>query len=162
MGADSPIVLAGPAATEALGRALAEASGPDCVIHLAGDLGAGKTTLARGFLRGLGHEGPVKSPTYSLLEPYDTPAGRVLHLDLYRLADPDEAAWLGLADEQAGAVRLLVEWPERGAGWLPAADLEIRLEHDGSRRLARLYPATGRAPRLPAGWRPKISNETKA
>lgn len=155
MAAERSIRLDGPDATGALGEALAKASPAPCVIHLAGELGAGKTTLARGYLRGLGHDGPVKSPTYSLLEPYDTPAGRVLHLDLYRLADPDEAEWLGLADEQEGSVRLLVEWPERGAGWVPAPDLVVTLEHDDGRRLARLSPRTGRAPRLPPDWSPK-------
>lgn len=154
MAAETTIRLDGPQATESLGEALARASADQCVIHLAGDLGAGKTTLARGFLRGLGHTGPVKSPTFSLLEPYDTDRGRVLHLDLYRLADPDEAAWLGLADEQGADVRLLVEWPERGAGWVPAADLLVRLEHDGERRRARLSPVTERAPVLPPGWNP--------
>lgn len=155
MAPETTIRLEGPVATEALGETLARASADRCVIHLAGDLGTGKTTLARGFLRGLGYVGRVKSPTYSLLEPYDTPRGRVLHLDLYRLADPDETAWLGLADEQASAVRLLVEWPERGAGWVPAADLEVRLEHAEEGRLARLRPVTGRAPRLPPDWKPE-------
>lgn len=152
MAAERTVRLHGPGETEALGEALAGACPAPCVIHLAGDLGAGKTTLARGFLRGLGHAGPVKSPTYSLLEPYDTPGGRVLHLDLYRLADPDEAAWLGLADHQEDGVRLLVEWPERGAGWVPRADLVVLLEHDDSRRRARLSPLTGRAPGLPPEW----------
>lgn len=155
MAGDTAIRLDGPEATEALGEALARVAPARCVIHLAGNLGAGKTTLARGFLRGLGHAGPVKSPTYSLLEPYDTPGGRVLHVDLYRLADPDEAAWLGLADEQSDDMRLLVEWPERGTGWVPGADLVVSLSHDGERRLARLSPLSDRAPALPPGWSPE-------
>lgn len=141
------------AATEALGESLARASAPGWVIYLEGDLGAGKTTLARGFLRALGHQGRVKSPTYSLMESYDTDDGRVLHLDLYRLADPDEAAWLGLADQAADSARLIVEWPERGSGWLPAPDLQVGLEHAGDGRRARLRAADdGRALRFFRAW----------
>lgn len=155
MTAERRFVLADPAATEALGAALAKASPPGCVIYLEGELGAGKTTLARGFLRGLGHEDRVKSPTYSLLEPYETPAGRVIHLDLYRLADPDEAAWLGIEDHVGGEARLLVEWAEHGAAWLPAPDLVVRLAHDGERRRAVLTATGERAPALPSSWDPE-------
>lgn len=154
MPAERRIPLPDAEATEALGAALAAASPGQCVIYLEGELGAGKTTLARGFLRGLGHEGRVKSPTYSLMEPYDTPSGRVLHLDLYRLADPDEAAWLGLADDDGRPTRLLVEWPAHGAGWLPAPDLVVRLEHDGEQRLATIRAESTRAPVLPSAWSP--------
>ena len=149
MPAERRYVLEDAEATEALGAALAEASRPGCVIYLQGELGAGKTTLARGFLRGLGHEGRVKSPTYSLLEPYDTPAGRVIHLDLYRLADPDEAAWLGIEDHAADQARLLVEWPEHGADWLPPPDLVVRLAHDGERRRVTLFSVGERGPAPP-------------
>jgi tRNA threonylcarbamoyladenosine biosynthesis protein TsaE len=94
---------------------------------LQGGLGAGKTTFSRAFLRQMGVTGPVRSPTYTLIEPYDLPARRVLHLDLYRLAVPEELDDLGLRDEFDQAL-LLIEWPERGAGELPAADLLIQLE----------------------------------
>jgi tRNA threonylcarbamoyladenosine biosynthesis protein TsaE len=117
------------AAQIALGQLLARLCPPGCTIHLAGDLGAGKTTLVRGFLRGRGHQGAVPSPTYTLVEPYALADGAVYHLDLYRLGDPEELDYLGLRDLLDGSAILLIEWPERGAGWLPAPDLLIRIEH---------------------------------
>jgi tRNA threonylcarbamoyladenosine biosynthesis protein TsaE len=118
-------------ATEALGAALAASFEPApqraVVVLLHGDLGAGKTTLARGLLRALGVRGTVRSPTFALLEPHDTPRARVIHLDLYRLSSADELEALGLADYDEAGTLWLVEWPERGAGVLPAADLELRL-----------------------------------
>jgi len=134
-------------ATEALGAALARQCPPTAVIYLEGDLGAGKTTLARGFLRALGHAGRVKSPTYSLLETYDTVSGRAYHLDLYRLADPEETRWLGLDELETEPGMVLVEWPGHGAGGLPAPDLTVALRHAGSGREARLaaHGAAGEA-----------------
>lgn len=114
--------LAANLPTELPGRALR--------VHLSGDLGAGKTTLVRGLLRALGVEGTVRSPTYSLLEHYRAGPWELLHLDLYRLASPEDLLALGLADhDNAGAV-WLIEWPERAAAVLPRADLEIRLSID--------------------------------
>jgi len=98
-------------------------------IHLIGNLGAGKTTLTRGFLRGCGYHGAVKSPTYTLIEPYAISPLPVYHLDLYRVADPGELEYLGLRDILEESAILLIEWPERGAGWLPEADLTLTLEH---------------------------------
>ncbi len=130
--------LADEAATGALGAALAATLEGGGVVLLHGDLGAGKTTLARGFLRGLGYAGVVRSPTYTLLEPYRVHAGTVYHLDLYRLADPEELDYLGLRDlDEPGSV-FLVEWPERGRGALPPADLEVVLDHAGDGRVAQL------------------------
>ena len=135
------IRLADAAATEALGQALAgplaraSASAP-CVVHLAGPLGAGKTTLARGLLRGLGHMGRVRSPTFTLLEPYELAQGDVIHLDLYRLGDPEELAYLGITDLLVPGSLLLVEWPERGGDRLPGADLRLALDYDGTARSA--------------------------
>lgn len=131
-GAASPSIHApDAAATEALGAALAASFEPATqravVVLLHGDLGAGKTTLARGLLRALGVTGSVRSPTFALLEPHDTPRARVIHLDLYRLASAAELEALGLADYDEGGTLWLVEWPERGAGALPAADLELWL-----------------------------------
>ena len=104
-----------------------------CVIYLTGDLGAGKTTLTRGLLRSLGVTGAVRSPTYTLVEIYElgelgeVGALTALHLDLYRLTDAEELGNLGLREWARGGHLWLIEWPERGAGHLPGADLVIRL-----------------------------------
>jgi tRNA threonylcarbamoyladenosine biosynthesis protein TsaE len=117
--------------TEGFGARLASTrpAGDDtlCVVYLAGDLGAGKTTLTRGLLRSLGVTGAVRSPTYSRVEIYELGALTALHLDLYRLSDPAELDNLGLREWARGGHLWLVEWPERGAGRLPAADLVITL-----------------------------------
>ena len=141
------IELPDAAATEALGARLAESMTPG-IVYLQGDLGAGKTTLTRGLLRGLGHMGRVRSPTYTLVEPYRFASCMVYHLDLYRLADPEELEWLGLRDMLAESALLLVEWPERGAGVLPAADLVISLEYSGTGRRAILDAASLAGERL--------------
>ncbi|WP_457673632.1 tRNA (adenosine(37)-N6)-threonylcarbamoyltransferase complex ATPase subunit type 1 TsaE [Thiolapillus sp.] len=114
----------------AQGAALAAAMGQrPLLIFLRGDLGTGKTTLVRGLLRGRGYEGPVRSPTYTLVEPYEFPGGELFHLDLYRLVDPEELEFLGGREIFSGAHQMLVEWPARGEGWLPEPDLEIRFAH---------------------------------
>lgn len=126
--------LEGEEAQEGFGRHLAPLLAGGWMIHLHGDLGTGKTTLVRGILRGLGHTGAVKSPTYTLIEPYE-PGGRpVFHLDLYRLGDPEELEYLGLRDLLGGEALLLVEWPERGGAALPAPDLDIRIAYAGTGR----------------------------
>jgi tRNA threonylcarbamoyladenosine biosynthesis protein TsaE len=135
------------AATEALGARLAQSLVP-AIVYLQGDLGTGKTTLTRGLLRGLGHEGRVRSPTYTLVEPYRFAGGVIYHLDLYRLADPEELEWLGLRDMLAEHALLLVEWPERGAGVLPPADLIITLEYSGSGRRVTLDAASAAGEQL--------------
>ncbi len=114
--------------TVALGGALSAALAPGTLVFLEGDLGAGKTTLTRGVLRALGHEGAVKSPTYTLCEPYLLESGQQFcHIDLYRLSDPEELEYLGFRDYLSGDAILFIEWPSRGHGWLPAADLSISL-----------------------------------
>ncbi len=120
-------------ATEAFGARLARELSPGLVVHFEGDLGAGKTTLARGLLQALLPGQRVKSPTYTLVERYRAPAFDVLHLDLYRLGDPEELEFLGVR-EDAGRAVLLVEWPQRGADRLPAPDLTVRLAPSGAGR----------------------------
>lgn len=137
------------AATEALGERLAtvlRAERGGAAIGLAGELGTGKTTLARALIRELGHAGPVVSPSYTLVEPYPV-AGRTLyHLDLYRLSDATELEYLGIRDWDPACDWLLVEWPERGAGHLPPLSFEVRLAYAGEGRLATLigHDETGR------------------
>ncbi len=104
------------------------------LIYLIGDLGAGKTTFARALINSLGIAERIKSPTYSLIESYRSAHLHIHHLDLYRIADPAELEWLGLADLLTPDALLLVEWPERAGSTLPSADLQIRLNHAGLRR----------------------------
>ena len=153
--------LADEGATEALGRALAGPLARACrdapiVVHLEGPLGAGKTTLARGLLRGLGHAGRVRSPTFTLLEPYELPGCLVVHLDLYRLADPGELDYLGLVDMLGAGSLVLVEWAGRGGDGLPRADLRITLDYDADARQAvckALTPAGEVVVAGPGPWR---------
>lgn len=118
--------LADEAATLAFGARLAAGLTPGMTFYLEGDLGAGKTTLVRGMLRGLGYRGRVKSPTYTLVEIYNLPAFDLYHFDLYRMHDPREWLDAGFRDVAAGAVSV-IEWPEKAAGWLPAPDVILRL-----------------------------------
>ena len=118
---------------EALGARLA-AQYPSGTIYLQGELGAGKTTLVRGWLRALGHPGKVKSPTYTLIEPYDLDGRRIYHFDLYRLTDPHELENIGARDYFSADALCLIEWPERGATLLPSPDLVIRIEHSNEQR----------------------------
>jgi tRNA threonylcarbamoyladenosine biosynthesis protein TsaE len=117
------------ARTRQLGAVLARYRPDSALIHLSGDLGAGKTTLARGFIQACGHSGQVKSPTYTLMESYALPDVTIHHLDLYRLADPEELEYLGLDELEGPGNIALVEWPERGEGVLPAASLSLHLAH---------------------------------
>lgn len=126
-------------ATLALGERLATHLASPQVIFLRGELGVGKTTLSRGFLRGAGHAGSVKSPTYTLIEPYDDIAdGPIFHFDLYRLGDVQELDYLGLGDYLSTGGTLLIEWPERAANQLPSPTLDITLSVSGSGRSACL------------------------
>ncbi len=127
------------AATLRLGQQLATVSG---LIFLRGELGAGKTTFVRGYLRALGYEGAVKSPTYTLIEPYDLNNRILLHLDIYRLGDPSELEHIGVIDELEQGNTLLVEWPERAHGLLGKPDLDIALYYQDDARRAELTPAT--------------------
>lgn len=118
------------------------------VIFLRGELGAGKSTFARALLGALGVVARVKSPTYSLVETYRVDGLAIHHLDLYRIADPGELEWLGLADLLAEPNLLVVEWPERAGTALPAADLDVGLRHAGARRDVVLRAASPRG----EGW----------
>jgi tRNA threonylcarbamoyladenosine biosynthesis protein TsaE len=127
------LTLATPEETHALGRALGRGLRSDgagaLVIGIEGELGAGKTTLVKGLLNELGITGAVRSPTYTLIEPYEAEGLHVYHLDLYRLADPREVEALGLRDLLHPHAVLLIEWPSRAAGALPVADLTILLQY---------------------------------
>lgn len=127
-------------ATEALGRALAATRPAHAVVHLQGELGAGKSTLARALLRELGVQGAIRSPTYTLVERYPIAEGEAWHLDLYRIGDAGELDFLGLDD--AVATLWLVEWPERAGSALPKADLRVELATQGTGRDARLVAGT--------------------
>jgi len=133
-------VLENEARQEAFGADLAEACEGSVLIFLEGDLGAGKTTLTRGFVRGLGHKGVVKSPTYTLIEPYKVGKSQVYHLDLYRVADPGELEYLGLREMLEEDAKVLIEWAERGKGWLPQPDLRVRIRHVATGRQLELEP----------------------
>ncbi|BBM01027.1 tRNA (adenosine(37)-N6)-threonylcarbamoyltransferase complex ATPase subunit type 1 TsaE [Microbulbifer sp. GL-2] len=140
--ADEEATVAGG---EALGRAcLASGLQEGLTLYLNGQLGAGKTTFCRGVLRAFGHEGAVKSPTYTLVEPYEMGAQRVYHFDLYRLGDAEELEFMGVRDYFAPHCLSLVEWPERGAGVLPEPDLQLDLEVPDSGRQLLLTACTGR------------------
>ncbi|WP_374088792.1 tRNA (adenosine(37)-N6)-threonylcarbamoyltransferase complex ATPase subunit type 1 TsaE [Methylomicrobium lacus] len=122
-------------ATEQFGAELWCLLPAKCLVFLHGDLGAGKTTLVRGFLQAAGHLGVVKSPTYTLVEEYQIGGRKVYHFDLYRLADPEELEWIGIRDYLDDEAVCIIEWPEMGEGMLPAADLAIHLRVQDAGRL---------------------------
>ncbi|HNX71335.1 tRNA (adenosine(37)-N6)-threonylcarbamoyltransferase complex ATPase subunit type 1 TsaE [Rivihabitans pingtungensis] len=136
--------LADEAATLAAGRQLARGLGGGVIVTLHGDLGAGKTTLTRGVLAGLGHVGRVRSPTYTLVEPYELPTLAVYHFDLYRFADPAEWRDAGFAEYFGPHSLCLLEWPEKAQGCLPPADLAIHLDLDGDGRQLTVTALTPR------------------
>lgn len=134
-----------PEAMAALGAQLAECLAPPAVIGLEGPLGAGKTTLVRAILAALGHAGPVRSPTYTLVESYALAGMTVHHLDLYRLADAEELELLGVRDLATPDAVWLVEWPERGGDRLPPLDRVVRIDYAGDGRRVECLPADATA-----------------
>lgn len=150
--------LADESATVALGRAIGKAlkDRPDgFTVFLEGDLGAGKTTLCRGLLHSFGHSGAVKSPTYTLVEDYELDDRHIHHFDLYRLGDPEELEYMGIRDYFGPGHICVLEWPERGRGILPEADLRVKVTVSGSGRQAQLSAGSGKGQslvnELPAG-----------
>jgi tRNA threonylcarbamoyladenosine biosynthesis protein TsaE len=133
------LYLADEDAMVALGTRIAQVTQGHGIVFLDGDLGAGKTTLSRGIIRGLGHVGSVKSPTFTLVEPYEIGEIRAFHFDLYRLVDPEELEYLGIRDYLEDDALCLIEWPQKGAGFLPKPDLTITISpHDSGRSLSLL------------------------
>lgn len=143
----STLHLANEVETLAFGGRLQAILRDGALITLSGPLGAGKTTLVRGLLRGTGYQGPVKSPTFTLVEVYENPIRPIYHFDLYRVTDPEELEWMGFRDYLRPEALCLVEWPEKGEGFLPIPDLAITLRNDQAGRLIQLvsYTAKGNA-----------------
>lgn len=140
--------LSSLADTEHMGACLARAVPSAATVYLVGDLGAGKTTLVRAWLQALGHQGAVKSPTYTLVEPYALASAQVNHFDLYRLMDPEELELMGYRDYFGGGQLTLVEWPSKGDPLLPTPDLRLELTlvspEQGEARLLRVQAETAR------------------
>ncbi len=126
--------LENEAATEAFGAALFQVLPEKCLVFLQGDLGVGKTTLVRGFLRAAGYQGTVKSPTYNIVEEYEIHKRLFLHFDLYRLVDPEELEWIGMRDYLQTQSVCFIEWPEHGAGYLGEPDMVMHLSNAGEGR----------------------------
>lgn len=151
------VTLMDTAATEAAGAALGSVLPRSLVVYLHGELGAGKTTLVRGMLKALGHPGRVPSPTYTLVEPYELGGWELQHLDLYRIADPEELEFLGVR-EMEGVV--LIEWPERGEHFLPGPDMRCRLSVVPEGRGLEIEGVTERGRGVCQAWAQALGGKT--
>ncbi|MGY1890278.1 tRNA (adenosine(37)-N6)-threonylcarbamoyltransferase complex ATPase subunit type 1 TsaE [Pseudomonas jessenii] len=132
------LYLADEQAMSDFGARIARVTQGHGLIFLEGNLGMGKTTLSRGIIRGLGHVGAVKSPTFTLVEPYEIGDIRAFHFDLYRLVDPEELEFLGIRDYFEDDAMCLIEWPNKGAGFLPKPDLTITISPQDSGRSLKI------------------------
>lgn len=132
------LILQNEAETMELGAAIATLLPTGGVVRLHGDLGTGKTTMVRGLLRSLGFDGTVKSPTYTLVEPYQVKGRDIYHFDLYRLGDPEELEYMGIRDYLRPDALCLIEWPEKGGGFIPEGDLNITLAYKNQARSAEI------------------------
>lgn len=145
-------ILADEIATIAMGKRIADIVKSKLkqgiTVYLNGDLGAGKTTLTRGFVQGMGHIGNVKSPTYTLVEPYDLSDWQVYHFDLYRLADPEELEYMGIRDYFNDRSCSFIEWPEKGQGMVASADMVIDLAYFNEQRSITLQSASEKGQQL--------------
>lgn len=141
-------VLPDEGATQRLASCVGAAMERGAVFHLSGELGAGKSSFARALLQALGVKGRIKSPTYSLVENYPLERGQAWHLDLYRIADPDELQWLGVDALGEPDAVVLIEWPQHGRGAIPSPDVELALAYAGTGRHARLSARTVRGEQL--------------
>lgn len=142
------LVLADEQATLNLAQQFAASLQQGSVIYLHGNLGAGKTCFCRGVLQALGVQGRIKSPTFTLVEPYDVEQGQVFHFDFYRLADPEETAYLGIADYENMAYACFMEWPEKAQGYLPKADIEVTLQYQAVGRNIELLANTPKGEKI--------------
>ncbi len=147
------IQLADEVAQVAFGEQLGKACNGEGVLFLQGTLGMGKTTMTRGILAAYGHQGAVKSPTYTLVEPYETETARVYHFDLYRLADAEELEYMGIRDYFDEKALCVIEWPDKGAGVLPTPDIELTLTKEGDGRAASLVAFTAKGAEILAQLR---------
>ncbi len=132
------LFLADESDTLKLGAKIAKQFPQGGIVLLYGDLGSGKTTFVRGLLAACGHQGAVKSPTYTLVEPYELQGRTIYHFDLYRLGDPEELEYVGGRDYFDENALCLIEWPEKAAGFLPKADISIHLRYQGEGRAVKI------------------------